>query len=75
MRGNRVAASRPPRVRARTATIGAFVVLAAMVPAAASAAGSQEVDAELPYVCAFPSGELPATVRVSAAFPDPAGAG
>ncbi|QEU85575.1 DUF6801 domain-containing protein [Streptomyces viridosporus] len=75
MRGNRVAASRPPRVRARTATIGAFVVLAAMVPAAASAAGSQEVDAELPYICAFPSGELPATVRVSAAFPDRAGAG
>ncbi|MFF7854038.1 DUF6801 domain-containing protein [Streptomyces sp. NPDC007904] len=67
--------SRPPRVRARSAAIGAFVVLAAMIPAAASATGTQEADAELPYVCAFPSGELPATVRIAATFPDRAEAG
>ncbi|MFF5155908.1 DUF6801 domain-containing protein [Streptomyces sp. NPDC000348] len=70
MRGHRATAPRPPRVRARSAAIGAFVVLAATVPAAASAAGTQEVDAELPYVCALPSGRQPVTVRVSATFPD-----
>jgi hypothetical protein len=70
MRGHRAAASRPPRVRARSAAIGAFVVLAATVPAAASAAGTQEVDTALPYVCALPSGRQPVTVRVSAVFPD-----
>lgn len=55
--------------------VAAFVVLAAMVPAAVSAAGTQEVDTELPYVCALPSGRQPVTVRVSAAFPDRAEAG
>ncbi|MFI2504847.1 DUF6801 domain-containing protein [Streptomyces sp. NPDC018972] len=70
MRGHRAATSRPPRVRARSAAIGAFVVLAATVPAAASAAGTQEVDTALPYVCALPSGRQPVTVRVSAVFPD-----
>ncbi|MEU0909989.1 DUF6801 domain-containing protein [Streptomyces althioticus] len=70
MTGNRSAASRPSRVRARSAAIAAFVVLAAMVPAAASAAGPQKIDAELPYVCAFPSGERASTVRISAEFPD-----
>ncbi|MEU9349706.1 DUF6801 domain-containing protein [Streptomyces griseoloalbus] len=75
MRGHRAAAPRPPRVRARSAAIGAFVVLAATIPAASSAAGTQEVDAELPYVCALPSGRQPVTVRVSAAFPDRAESG
>ncbi|MGC3003620.1 DUF6801 domain-containing protein, partial [Streptomyces sp. G35A] len=75
MKGHRAAVSRPPRVRARSAAIGAFVVLAAMIPAAASATGTQEADAELPYVCAFPSGEQPATVRITATFPDRAKAG
>ncbi|CAM5523028.1 hypothetical protein SHIRM173S_11110 [Streptomyces hirsutus] len=75
MRGHRAAASRPPRIRARSAAIAAFVVLAAMVPAVASAAGTQEVDAELPYVCTLPSGRQPAEVRVSAAFPDRVKAG
>ncbi|PNV34734.1 hypothetical protein C1708_22470 [Streptomyces sp. DH-12] len=70
MRGNRTAASRPSRVRVRGAAIAAFVVLAAMVPAAASAAGPQKVEAELPYVCALPSGERASTVRISAEFPD-----
>ncbi|MFF9483798.1 DUF6801 domain-containing protein [Streptomyces sp. NPDC014676] len=70
MRGNRTAASRPSRARARSTAIAAFVVLAAMVPAAASAAGPQEIDAELPYVCDLPSGERAATVRISAEFPD-----
>ncbi len=75
MRSHRPAAPRGPRVRARTAAIGAFVVLAAMVPAAAAVAGPQEVDTELPYVCTLPSGKLPATVRVSATFPDRANPG
>ncbi|MEF9903616.1 DUF6801 domain-containing protein [Streptomyces sp. P9-A2] len=75
MRDTRTVTSRPSRVRARSAAIAAFVVLAAMVPAAASAAGTQEVDTELPYVCALPSGERPATVRISADFPDRAKAG
>ncbi|MFF0103719.1 DUF6801 domain-containing protein [Streptomyces hirsutus] len=75
MRGHRAAASRPSRVRARSAAIAAFVVLAAMVPAVASAADTQEVDAELPYVCTLPSGRQPAEVRVSAAFPDRVKAG
>lgn len=70
LRGSRTAASRPSRVRARSAAIAAFVVLAAMVPAAASAAGAQEIDAALPYVCDLPSGERAATVRISAEFPD-----
>ncbi|MFF5438742.1 DUF6801 domain-containing protein [Streptomyces achromogenes] len=60
---------RLPRVRVRTAAIGAFVVLAAMVPAAVSASGTHEADATLPYVCRLPSGERPATVRVTADFP------
>ncbi|MFG3003767.1 DUF6801 domain-containing protein [Streptomyces calvus] len=69
MRGHRAAVPRPSRVRARSAAIGAFVVLAAVIPAAASAAGTQETDVELPYVCAFPSGERAVTVRVTATFP------
>ncbi|MFE4047938.1 DUF6801 domain-containing protein [Streptomyces sp. YIM B13518] len=75
MKGQRAAVPRPSRVRARSAAIGAFVVLAATVPAAASAAGTQEVDAELRYVCALPSGRQPVGVRVSAAFPDRVEAG
>uniref|UniRef100_UPI0034D3C021 DUF6801 domain-containing protein n=1 Tax=Streptomyces sp. CHD11 TaxID=2741325 RepID=UPI0034D3C021 len=55
--------------------MAAFVVLAALVPTAASATGTQEVDAELPYVCALPSGESPATVRISADFPQRVKAG
>ncbi|GGZ32895.1 DUF6801 domain-containing protein [Streptomyces poonensis] len=70
MRSHRPAAPRSPRVRARTAAIGAFVVLAAMVPAGAVAAGTQTIDAQLPYACTLPSGTQPATVRISADFPD-----
>ncbi|MDT0611808.1 DUF6801 domain-containing protein [Streptomyces lancefieldiae] len=75
MRGPRTAVRRTARSRARNATIAAFVVLAATVPAAAVAAGSQQVDEVLPYVCALPSGEQTVTVRVTAAFPDRAAAG
>ncbi|MER6528002.1 DUF6801 domain-containing protein [Streptomyces sp. NPDC001508] len=75
MRGPRAAVRRPSRARARGATIAAFVVLAATVPAAAVAAGIREVDTELPYVCTLPSGQRPVTVRVSAAFPDRVAAG
>ncbi|GGS41881.1 DUF6801 domain-containing protein [Streptomyces griseoviridis] len=63
---------------ARRAAVAAFVVLAATVPltaGAAGAAGTQAVDAALPYVCALPSGEQPATVRISATLPDRAVAG
>ncbi|MEU3957455.1 DUF6801 domain-containing protein [Streptomyces achromogenes] len=75
MRGHRAAAPRLPRVRVRTTAIGAFVVLTAMVPAAVSASGTQEADVTLPYVCRLPSGELPATLRVTADFPTSARAG
>ncbi|MFF1486763.1 DUF6801 domain-containing protein [Streptomyces sp. NPDC058319] len=71
MTGPRAAERWTRRVRVRGATTAAFVVLAAMVPAAVAAAGTQQVDTALPYVCAFPSGhQQPATVRVTAAFPD-----
>lgn len=75
MRGHRAAAPRLSRVRARGAVIGAFVVTAALVPATATAAGTQEVDAALPYVCTLPSGKQPAQVRISAVFPERAEAG
>ncbi|MEV4045027.1 DUF6801 domain-containing protein [Streptomyces sp. NPDC049744] len=75
MKAKPAAAPRPPRVRARTTSIAAFVVLAALVPTTASASGTQEIEAELPYVCALPSGRLPATVRISADFPERAEAG
>ncbi|ANB10413.1 hypothetical protein SAM40697_6460 [Streptomyces ambofaciens] len=70
MTGPRTAVPRTVRSRARGAAIAAFVVLAATVPAAAGAAGTQEVDAALPYTCLFPSGRQPATVQVTAAFPE-----
>ncbi|MFB7497955.1 DUF6801 domain-containing protein [Streptomyces sp. NPDC056161] len=75
MRGPRAAVRRPSRVRARGAAIAAFVVLAAMVPAVAVAAGPRQADAELPYVCTLPSGQRPVTVRISAVFPDRVAAG
>ncbi|WP_432080771.1 DUF6801 domain-containing protein [Streptomyces sp. WAC 04229] len=75
MKAQRAAAPRPPRVRARTTSIAAFVVLAALIPTTASASGTQEIEAELPYVCTLPSGQLPATVRISAEFPERADAG
>ncbi|MFE9988538.1 DUF6801 domain-containing protein [Streptomyces sp. NPDC005381] len=56
--------------RGRNATIAAFVVLAAMVPAGAVAAADQTVDVTLPYTCTLPSGAVDATVRVSASLPD-----
>ncbi|MEU7394158.1 DUF6801 domain-containing protein [Streptomyces albogriseolus] len=69
MRVQRAATPRPRRVRATLTSTAAFVVLAALIPATASASDTQEVDAELPYVCAFPSGKAPVTVRISAEFP------
>ncbi|MEE1724110.1 hypothetical protein PUR58_14095 [Streptomyces sp. JV186] len=41
-----------------------------MVPATGTALGAQDVEAELAYQCAFPSGPQPVTVRVSGRFPD-----
>ncbi|MFJ8660535.1 DUF6801 domain-containing protein [Streptomyces sp. NPDC093795] len=69
MRGQR-AALRPSRAHARGAAIAALVALAPLLPAAAVALGSHEVDAELPYLCALPSGQQPATVRIKATVPD-----
>ncbi|MFH8729816.1 DUF6801 domain-containing protein [Streptomyces termitum] len=59
----------------RGATIAAFVALAPLLPAAAVAVGTLKVDAALPYVCTLPSGPQPATVRITAAFPERAEAG
>lgn len=75
MKGPRTSALSPRRPGTRRAVIAAFVVLAAMVPAAGTALGAQEVVAELPYECAFPSGPQPVTVRVAARFPDSAAQG
>ncbi|MDT3728532.1 hypothetical protein ROS62_28135 [Streptomyces sp. DSM 41972] len=75
MRAPRTVTPRSRRARAALTATAAFVVLAALVPATASAADTQEVDAALPYVCAFPSGPVPATVRISADFPQRARAG
>jgi hypothetical protein len=55
--------------------IAAFVVLAATVPVAAGASGAQRIDAALPYVCLFPSGQQSATVRVAAGLPERVAAG
>ncbi|WP_324604952.1 DUF6801 domain-containing protein [Streptomyces griseus] len=59
----------------RGATVAAFVALAPLLPAAAVAVGTLKVETALPYVCALPSGPLPATVRITAAFPDRAATG
>ncbi|KPC91346.1 hypothetical protein ADL27_30820, partial [Streptomyces sp. NRRL F-6602] len=75
MNGPRTSVPSPRRRGARRAVIAAFVVLAAMVPAAGTALGAQEVEAELPYTCAFPSGAQAVTVRVAARFPDSAAKG
>ncbi|GHF07928.1 DUF6801 domain-containing protein [Streptomyces fumanus] len=75
MTGPRSAVRRTARSRARSAVIAAFVVLAATVPVAAGATGTQEIDAALPYVCLFPSGEQSATVRVAAGLPERVAAG
>lgn len=75
MRVQRAATARPRRARAKLTSMAAFVVLAALIPTTASAADTQEVDAELPYVCAFPSGTAPVTVRISAEFPQRTRAG
>ncbi|MFF5920126.1 DUF6801 domain-containing protein [Streptomyces flavochromogenes] len=74
MRGPRPT-PRSTRVRARGATIAAFVALAPLLPAAAVAVGTLKVDAALPYVCTLPSGQQPATVRIRATVPDRATVG
>ncbi|MFJ6866786.1 DUF6801 domain-containing protein [Streptomyces termitum] len=51
------------------------MALAPLLPAAAVAVGTLKVDAALPYVCTLPSGPQPATVRITAAFPERAEAG
>ncbi|MFD3532780.1 DUF6801 domain-containing protein [Streptomyces sp. NPDC058664] len=72
---SRRAAPRLSRTQARGAAIAALVALAPLLPAAAVALGSHEVDAELPYLCALPSGQQPATVRIKATVPDRAAVG
>ncbi|MFF9853880.1 DUF6801 domain-containing protein [Streptomyces litmocidini] len=51
------------------------MALAPLLPAAAVAVGTLKVDTALPYVCTLPSGQQPATVRITAAFPDRAAPG
>ncbi|MFD9047152.1 DUF6801 domain-containing protein [Streptomyces zaomyceticus] len=74
MRGQR-AALRPSRAQTRGAAIAALVALAPLLPAAAVALGSHEVDARLPYLCTLPSGPQTATVRIRATVPDRATVG
>ncbi|WP_406056060.1 hypothetical protein OG462_08610 [Streptomyces sp. NBC_01077] len=74
MRGQR-AELRPSRAHARGAAIAALVALAPLLPAAAVALGSHEVDTALPYLCTLPSGQQPATVRIRATVPDRAAVG
>ncbi|KQX57363.1 MULTISPECIES: DUF6801 domain-containing protein [unclassified Streptomyces] len=74
MRGQR-AALRTSRAPARGAAIAALVALAPLLPAAAVALGSHEVDAEIPYLCTLPSGPQPATVRIRATLPERAAVG
>lgn len=74
MRGPRPT-PRSSRARVRGATVAAFVALAPLLPAAAVAVGTLKVDAALPYVCALPSGPQPATLRITAAFPERAAVG
>ncbi|MEV8585424.1 DUF6801 domain-containing protein [Streptomyces sp. NPDC051180] len=74
MRGQR-AAQRPTRARTRGAAIAALVALAPLLPAAAVALGSHEVDTRLPYLCTLPSGPQTATVRIRATVPDRATVG
>ncbi|MFE5832030.1 DUF6801 domain-containing protein [Streptomyces sp. NPDC056508] len=74
MRGPRPT-THPSRVRARGATIAAFVALAPLLPAAAAAVETLKVDTALSYVCDLPSGPQTATVRITAAFPERASAG
>ncbi|MER5202572.1 DUF6801 domain-containing protein [Streptomyces sp. NPDC002825] len=51
------------------------MALAPLLPAAAVAVGTLKVDTKLPYVCTLPSGQQPATVRITATFPDRAAPG
>ncbi|MCD2468273.1 hypothetical protein MBT42_32565 [Streptomyces sp. MBT42] len=74
MRGQR-AALRPSRAQTRGAAIAALVALAPLLPAAAVALGSHEVDTRLPYLCTLPSGPQNATVRIRATVPDRATVG
>ncbi|CAM5575793.1 hypothetical protein STENM223S_04780 [Streptomyces tendae] len=75
MRVQRAVPPRPRRARATLTSTAAFVVLAALVPATASASDTRKADVELPYVCALPSGKAPVTVRISAEFPQRTRAG
>ncbi|MER6098974.1 DUF6801 domain-containing protein [Streptomyces sp. NPDC001728] len=74
MRGQR-AAQRTSRAPARGAAIAALVALAPLLPAAAVALGTHEVDAEIPYLCTLPSGPQPATVRIKGTLPERAAVG
>ncbi|MGA5124551.1 DUF6801 domain-containing protein [Streptomyces pseudogriseolus] len=75
MRVQRAVPPRPRRARATLTSTAAFVVLAALIPATASASDTRKADVELPYVCALPSGKAPVTVRISAEFPQRTRAG
>ncbi|MFB4420286.1 DUF6801 domain-containing protein [Streptomyces sp. QL37] len=60
------------RRTARGAAVGAAILLGGMIPGAEAASGVQEVDAELSYTCAFPGGEQPVKVGITAELPESA---
>ncbi|GAA2514371.1 DUF6801 domain-containing protein [Streptomyces gobitricini] len=78
--GNSTSGGNPRRrTWARTASIGATVLVAGLVPGTGTGIavdeGVRPVDVDFAYRCALPGGEHPAEVRVSAALPQQAAAG
>lgn len=58
------------RAAARGGAVLAGVLMAGMIPGAQASAGNREIDVELAYACAFPSGEREIEARVSAVVPE-----
>ncbi|MEU6058414.1 DUF6801 domain-containing protein [Streptomyces sp. NPDC047097] len=65
------------RALARTASVGAAVLFAGLVPGTVAALdeGAQAAEVSFAYRCALPGGEHPAVVRVSAGLPRQVAAG
>ncbi|MFD9541838.1 DUF6801 domain-containing protein [Streptomyces sp. NPDC060022] len=63
------------RAAARGGAVLAGVLMAGMIPGAQASAGNREIDVELAYACAFPSGEREIEARVSAVVPEKGRAG
>ncbi|MER5893560.1 DUF6801 domain-containing protein [Streptomyces sp. NPDC001876] len=63
------------RAAARGGAVLAGVLVAGMIPGAQASAGNREIDVELAYACAFPSGERTIEARISAVAPEGGRAG